>query len=75
MYQHYLEHTRHKYLKTRGLDFAALEEQGFKLVAMRIESDFLFPLRSGAKFYVEFKTERVSRLPVWVEDLLASCNG
>ena len=62
VYQNYLEHARHIYLKTRELDFAALEEQGVTLVVIRIEMDFLFPLRSGDKFYVEVKPERVSRL-------------
>lgn len=62
VYQHYLEHARHMYLKTRGLDFAALEEQGISLVVIRIEMDFLYPLRSGDKFYVGVKPERVSRL-------------
>ena len=62
VYQNYLEHARHRFLKTRGLDFAALEQQGITLVAIRIEMDFLFPLQSGDKFYVEVKPERVSRL-------------
>jgi len=62
VYQNYLEHARHMYLKTRELDFAALEEQGVTLVVIRIEMDFLFPLRSGDKFYVGVRPERVSRL-------------
>ena len=62
IYQHYLEHARHKFLNTRGIDFAALEEQGVTLVVLRIEMDFLFPLRSGDKFYVGVRPERVSRL-------------
>jgi len=62
VYQHYLEHARHQYLKTRGIDFAALEEQGVTLVVLRIEMDFLFSLRSGDKFYVGVRPERVSRL-------------
>lgn len=62
VYQHYLEHTRHKFLMGRGLDFAELEKQGTTLVVIRIEMDFLFPLRSGDKFFVGLNTERVSRL-------------
>jgi acyl-CoA thioester hydrolase len=62
VYQHYLEHARHKYLKSRGLDFAALEEQGITLVVVRIEMDFLWPLRSGDKFTVGVSSERYSRL-------------
>ena len=62
VYQHYLEHARHRYLKTRGLDFAALEKQGITLVVIRIEMDFLHPLRSGDKFHVAVRPDRVSRL-------------
>ena len=35
VYQNYLEHTRHAFLKSRGLDFAALEDQGITLVVIR----------------------------------------
>ena len=62
VYQNYLEHARHRFLKVHGLDFAALEEQGITLVVIRIEMDFLFPLKSGDKFTVEVRPERVSRL-------------
>lgn len=62
VYQNYLEHARHKFLKKQGIDFAELEKQGITLVVIRIEMDFLFPLRSGDKFYVGLNTERVSRL-------------
>jgi len=62
VYQNYLEHARHRFLKTRGLDFATLEEQGVTLVVIRIEMDFLFPLQRGDKFYVRVIPERISRL-------------
>lgn len=62
VYQNYLEHARHVYLKTRGLDFGELEQQGITLVVIRIEMDFLYPLRSGDKFFVGIKPERISRL-------------
>ena len=50
------------YLKSKGVDFAALEERGITLVVIRIEMDFLFPLRSGDKFVVGVNPERISRL-------------
>lgn len=62
VYQNYMEHARHVYLKTRGLDFGELEQQGITLVVIRIEMDFLYPLRSGDKFFVGIKPERISRL-------------
>ena len=37
VYQNYLEHTRHEYLKTVGLDFAELSQRGIDLVLTRAE--------------------------------------
>jgi len=62
VYQHYLEHARHAYLKRQGLDFSGLEKRGITLVVIRIEMDYLYPLRSGDKFFVGLNTERISRL-------------
>jgi acyl-CoA thioester hydrolase len=61
-YLNYLEHARHEYLKSRGVDFAALAQTRIYLVVVRIEVDYLFPLRSGECFYVALRPERVSRL-------------
>jgi acyl-CoA thioester hydrolase len=61
-YQHYLEHARHQFLKQKNLDFAALAAQGINLVVVRVEIDYLWPLRSGDRFEVRSHVERVSRL-------------
>ena len=62
VYQHYLEHTRHMFLKQHGVDFVALSRQGIDLVVTRVELDYLYPLRGGDQFYVGMNLERVSRL-------------
>lgn len=62
VYQNYLEHARHQFLKSAGLDFAELSVQGVNLVVVRIELDYLFPLRTGDLFRVSVETEAVSRL-------------
>lgn len=62
VYQHYLEHARHVFLRQHGLDFAALSRDGINLVVVRIEIDYLYPLRSGDQFTVGVRLERVSRL-------------
>lgn len=62
VYQNYLEHTRHEYLKQKGIDFSSLSEKGINLVVIRIEIDYLYPLRSGDRFFVGLNLERVSRL-------------
>lgn len=61
-YLNYIEHSRHEFLKSQGVDFAALAEEGIYLIAYRIELDYLYPLRSGDKFYVITDVERISRL-------------
>ena len=49
-YQHYLEHTRHEFLTSVGISFAALHEQGVDPVVARINMAFKTPLKSGDEF-------------------------
>lgn len=62
VYQNYLEHVRHLYLKELGLDFAAYARQGINLVVVRAELDYRHPLTSGDRFLVGLKLVRESRL-------------
>lgn len=62
VYMNYLEHARHGFLKSKGLNFSELTRQGIFLVVTRIEADYLYPLRSGDRFHVTASLERVSRL-------------
>ncbi len=62
VYQHYAEHARHEFLKSRGVDFAALTATGVHVMVIRAELDYLRSLRSGDGFRVTVQTERVSRL-------------
>ena len=50
-YQHYLEHTRHEFLTSVGVSFAALHEQGVDPVVARINMAFKTPLKSGFHYY------------------------
>jgi acyl-CoA thioester hydrolase len=49
-------------LRSIGIDFAALAQQKINLLVIRVEIDYLVPLRSGDRFVVAINTERVSRL-------------
>ncbi len=62
VYQHYLEHARHVFLKQQGIDFPDWVRRGISMVVIRMELDYLYPLRSGDHFYVGINTEMVSRL-------------
>lgn len=62
VYQNYLEHARHQFLKHINLDFADLTEKGIILVVKRVEIDYQFSLRSNDKFYVTVEMVRISPL-------------
>ncbi|MDP1930180.1 MAG: thioesterase family protein [Gammaproteobacteria bacterium] len=62
VYQHYLEHARHEFLKSRGLDFAKLTEDGIIVVVVRAELDYRRSLRSGDAFTISVTTKHESRL-------------
>lgn len=60
VYQNYLEHARHEFLKSLGIDFAALAAEGINLVVTRVEMDYKLSLTSGDRFEVTVRAERLS---------------
>lgn len=62
VYQNYLEHARHEFLKAHGIDFAALTRAGINLVVVRAELDYRGSLTSGDRFAVHTRMEQLSRL-------------
>lgn len=64
VYQNYLEHCRHKFLNSVGLDFAQLHNDGIDAVVIRAEIDYKFPLRPGDNFLVHLQIAKHGRLRV-----------
>jgi acyl-CoA thioester hydrolase len=62
VYQNYLEHARHEYLKSVGINFKACAEKGINLVVIRIELDYKYPLTSGDSFLVKLNFIRESKI-------------
>lgn len=62
VYFNYLEHARHEFLLSKGVDFAALSKQGVNLVVIRSELDYKSSLMSGDRFGVEVEAERLSKV-------------
>ncbi len=62
VYLNYLEHCRHQFLKSQGLDFAEITRSGLNLVVVRAEVDYKRSLQSGERFVIGLRMERVSRL-------------
>jgi acyl-CoA thioester hydrolase len=62
VYLNYLEHARHGFIQSKGYNFAELIRNGIHLVVVRIEADYLLPLRTGDRFEVTASIERESKL-------------
>ncbi len=64
VYQNYLEHCRHKFLNSVGLDFAELHNQGIDAVVIRAELDYKFSLQPGDDFIVRLTMAKQGRLRI-----------
>jgi acyl-CoA thioester hydrolase len=57
-YQHYLEHTRHEFLISKGVSFVELHDKGIDLIVTRVEIDYKYPLKSHDDFIVTVNIQR-----------------
>ncbi len=64
VYQNYLEHCRHKFLHSVGLDFAQLHNDGIDAVVIKAELDYKYPLRPGDIFRVRLKMFKQGKLRI-----------
>lgn len=62
VYLNYLEHGRHEFLLSHGIDFNRLTNEGVLLLVVRSELDYKTPLRGGDSLWVGLNLERVSPL-------------
>ena len=62
VYQNYMEHARHEFLKAKNVDFAALTAAGIHLVVIRAELNYRQPLNPGDTFSVSVNLERQGRV-------------
>lgn len=62
VYLHYLEHTRHAFVKREGIPFGSLTSDGLVPVVRRMEIDYHTPLRTGdvmlSRLWIERKGPR-----------------
>ena len=71
VYQNYLEHARHEFLKSKGVDFAVLAKAGTNLMVLRAELDYKGSLSSGDAFVVNTVFEQRSRLKfVFLQEII-----
>jgi len=62
VYQNYLEHARHEFIKALGVDFAELARQKINLVVVRAELDYKAPLVSSDRFWIGTRLEKLTPL-------------
>ena len=69
-YQHYLEHARHEYLISKGINFAKLHDEGLDLIVTKVEIDYKYPLRSMDSFIVTVEIQREGNVRlVFLQDI------
>lgn len=69
VYQNYLEHTRHEFLDTIGLNFTELFEKGIMAVVARADMQYKYPLRSNDKFVVKLRCEHKGVKYMFYQDI------
>lgn len=62
VYQNYLEHARHRFLKEKGVDFAALTARGIHLVVIKAELEYKQSLKPNDQFTVSVQLQREGRV-------------
>ena len=62
VYQNYLEHARHEFLQSQGINFAEMTIKRINLVVVRAELDYRDSLNSGDRFVVCSNIHRKSKL-------------
>lgn len=68
-YQHYIEHTRHEFLLSKGISFADLHNRGIDAVVARLNMAFKTPLKSGDSFISKLQIKKDGIKYVFFQDI------
>ena len=75
VYLHYLEHTRHAFVKREGIPFGSLTSDGLVPVVRRMEIDYRTPLRTGDVMLSRLWIERQGARFVFHQDIFRKLDG
>ena len=75
VYLHYLEHTRHAFVKREGIPFGSLTSDGLVPVVRRMEIDYRTPLRTGDVMLSCLWIERQGARFVFHQDIFRKLDG
>lgn len=62
VYLNYLEHARHRFLKSYGIDFTEMSRQGLDLVVSEMHLKYLKSLKHDDEFCVETSFAKASKI-------------
>lgn len=69
VYQNYLEHTRHEFMLSIGLDFADLYRRDILAVVARVDLNYKTPLKSGDRFVCRLSVEHEGVKYLFYQDI------
>lgn len=69
VYLNYLEHARHEFIRTIGLDFKELLDAGIFTVVARADLSYKMPLRSGDSFVIKIRVEHSGVKYIFYQDI------
>lgn len=75
VYLHYLEHTRHAFVKQEGIPFGSLTSDGLVPVVRRMEIDYHTPLRTGDVMLSRLWIERRGPRFIFYQDIFKKEGG
>ena len=75
VYLHYLEHTRHAFVKQEGIPFGSLTSDGLIPVVRRMTIDYRTPLRSGDEMLSRLWIEREGARFIFYQDIYRKQGG
>lgn len=73
-YLHYMEHTRHLFLKECGLSFADMHAKGVDAVVARMNLQFKTPLRCDDEFISRLALKKEGIRYVFYQDIYRACD-
>jgi len=69
VYLNYLEHARHEFIQSVGLDFSEMLRAGIVAVVVRADLSYKTPLRSGDSFSVNLRVEHEGLKYIFYQDI------
>lgn len=74
-YLHYAEHTRHLFLKQRGMSFAEMHSRGVDAVVARMNLQYKAPLRCDDEFVSKLAVKKEGLRYVFYQDIYRASDG